>query len=127
MILASLARNLRAGARLALFLRLRPFDFRVSAVDFAALVAFNCALWIVVAGARGGFAGEFDASALLIYLASVTLVLLAAMLVALAYRARERLLLVAVALVAADPVFELASLALPFLVGVAGSEPVLIV
>jgi hypothetical protein len=127
MILASLARNLRAGARLAFFVRLRAFDFRVSAVDFAALVAFNCALWIVVAGARGGFAGEFDTSALLVYLASVSLVLLAALLVALAYRAPERLPLVAVALVAADPVFELASLALPFLVGLTGSEPVLFV
>jgi Peptidase C13 family len=127
MILASLARNLRAGAKLALFLRLRPFDFRVSAGNFAALVAFNCLLWIVVAGARAGFAGEFDASALLVYLASVTLVLLAALLVTLAYRAPERLPLVAVSLVAADPVFELASLALPFLVAVTRSEPVLFV
>jgi hypothetical protein len=44
MILAALAKNLRAGARLALFLPLRAFDFRVSAPDYAVLVAFNCLL-----------------------------------------------------------------------------------
>ena len=73
MILASLARNLLAGVRLALFLPVRAFDFRASAPDYAALVAFDCVLWVVVAGARAGFAGEFDPSALLFYLATVPL------------------------------------------------------
>ena len=45
MIGVSLARNLLAGARLALFLRVRPFDFRASAADFAALVVFNWLFW----------------------------------------------------------------------------------
>ena len=36
--LAALYRNLVAGARLALFLPLRTFDFRVSPLDFCLLV-----------------------------------------------------------------------------------------
>ena len=108
-----LLRNLAAGARLALFLPLRASDFRVSAHQFALLVLFNFALWVGAAALRAGFEGEFDSSAIIVYLASITLVLATALLVALAYRAPERLLLVAVALTASDPVFELAGLALP--------------
>jgi hypothetical protein len=120
MIGASLGRNLRAGARLAFFLPLRAFDFRVSALDFAVLLAFNCLLWIVVAGVRIGFQGQLDPSALVIYLGTVPLVLAAALAVAYAYGAPERLLSVAIALVSADAVFELAGLALPFLAAVLG-------
>lgn len=122
MIAASLARNLRAGARLAFFLPLRPFDFRVSPVDYAVLVAFNCLLWIVIGGVRVGFDGEFDSSALLVYLATVPLVLAVALIVALVYGGSERLLVVAVALSAPEPVFQLASLALPSLAAAAGTE-----
>jgi hypothetical protein len=120
MILAALAKNLRAGARLALFLPLRAFDFRVSAPDYAVLFAFNCLLWMAVAAVRTGFEGEFDSSALLVYLATVPLVLATAMLVALAFGMPERLLLVAVALIAADPVFELAGVALPYIGALTG-------
>ena len=49
MIAAALGRNLLAGARLAFFLRVRAFDFRVSAVDYAVLLAFNAVLWILAA------------------------------------------------------------------------------
>ena len=125
MIGASLARNLLAGIRLAFFLRLRAFDFRVSAVDYAALVAFNCVLWILVAGLRVGFAGEIDYSALVVYFATVPLVLAAALLVALVYGAQQRLLAVAVALTASDPVFELAGLALPYLAAALGARGVI--
>lgn len=122
MIAASLARNLLAGVRLALFLRLRPFDFRVSAPDYALLIAFNCVLWVIVAGARIGFAGELDPAALLLYLATVPLVLATAMLVAFLYGAPERLLLLAIALSAPDALFQLASLALPFLAAAIGRD-----
>src|SRR6185436_7384266 len=115
MIAASLGRNLLAGVRLAFFLPLRAFDFRVSAVDYAALVAFNFMLWILAAGLRVGFTGEIDYSALLVYLATVPLVLAAALLVALLYGAQQRLLAVAIALTASDPVFELAGLVLSYL------------
>src|SRR6185437_6147553 len=52
----------------------------------------NAVLWILAAGLRVGFAGEIDYSALLVYLATVPLVLAASLLVALVYGAQERLL-----------------------------------
>ena len=126
MIGVSLVRNLLAGFRLAFFLPLRAFDFRVSAADYAALVVFNCALWILLAGLRVGFEGEIDYSALLVYLATVPLVLAAALLVALVYGAPQRLLAVAVALTASDAVFELAGLALPYLAAPLGGAGTLV-
>jgi peptidase C13-like protein len=120
MIGAALLKNLRAGVRLAFFLPLRAFDFRASAPDYAALVLFNCLLWVVVAGVRVGFDGEFDSSALLLYLATVPLVLATALLVAFAFGMPERLLLLAIALVAADPVFELVGMAIPYVAALTG-------
>jgi Peptidase C13 family len=122
MIGASLLLNLRAGVRLAFFLPLRAFDFRVSALDYAVLVAFNCLLWIVVAGVRVGFQGELDPSAVLLYVAAVPVVLVTAMLVALAYGMPGRLLLVATALIAADAVFELAGLVVPYIAALTGAD-----
>ena len=113
MILRSLLRNLLAGARLALFLPLRAEDYRVSPPDYAALLVFNFTLWVATAAARSGFVGEFDTSAIPIYLAGVTLVLTSALLVAAAFGAYERLLAVAVALSASDALFELVGLAMP--------------
>ena len=117
---AALARNLLAGARLALFLSVRPFDFRVSAPDFALLVTFNALVWIVVSGARVRFEGELDTWALLVYLAAVPLALAAAMVVAAAYRAPQRLLAVAIALTAPEALFQVSTLALPVLFPVMG-------
>ena len=112
--------NLAAGARLALFLPVRPHAFRVSALQFALLVAFNIALWIGAAAARSGFAGEFDPGAVAAYLSGVPLLLLTALLLALIYRAPARLLSFAVAFTSADPVFELAVFGLPALAGATG-------
>lgn len=108
-----LARNVAAGARMALFLPVRPHDFRVSPVDYAVLLAANFSLWVLAAALRNGVEGEFDAIAIPVYLSSVALVLAAALLLSLIYRAPERLLLFALALSAGDAVFELAGLALP--------------
>ena len=122
--MTNLWRNLRAGARLAFFLRVTAEDFRAAPTDYAVLLGFNCLLWVAVAGLRVGFDGEFDPSALLLYFATVPLVLGTALLVALAFGTPDRLLLVALALVSADPVFELAGLALPYiatLIGVGAS------
>jgi hypothetical protein len=116
----ALVRNLAAGARLALFLRVRAYHYRVSAADLALLLAFNFAFMVAASAARAGFAGSFNPSVTPIYLASVALVLAAAMLVSLAYREPARLLLLAVALCASDPVFELAAIALPFLIAATG-------
>jgi hypothetical protein len=118
----ALYRNLVAGARLALFMRVRPFDYRVSPADYAWLLAFNFAMWVGAAAIQAGLEGDFDSAALPIYLASVPLVLGTAMLVALVFGARERLLLVATALTASDPVFEIAALVLPPVVALTG-EP----
>ena len=117
----ALYRNLVAGAALALFMRVRPFDYRVSPVDYAWLLAFNFALWVGAAAIRAGLEGEFDPAALPIYLASIPLVLATAMLVVAAFGARERLLLVATALTASDPVFEIAGLALPWVAALTGA------
>ena len=124
MIGVSLARNLLAGARLALFLRVRPFDFDPAADFAAALVVFNWLFWALVSGARIGFAGGLDPYGLLVYLATVPLVLATAMLVAFAYGAPERLLPLAIALSASDPLFQLAGLALPYLIVAVGRDRV---
>ena len=112
MIFRSLGVNLVIGARLALFLPVRPHDYRAVAADYALLVAFNFVLWVAVAWVRVGFVGEFDPTAIPIYLGAVPLVLLAAWATAAAAGAPERLLLVATALTASDAVFEVIGLAL---------------
>jgi hypothetical protein len=120
MILFSLLKNLRAGLRLAFFLPLRAFDYRVSAIDYAALLLFNGAVWVAAAAVRTGFQGEFESSAVLVYIASVPLVLATATLVAHAFGMSERLLLIATALTASDPVFEAVGVALPYIAALTG-------
>jgi len=123
----SLLRNLVAGVRLALFLPVRDSDFRASATQYALLVVFSFAFWVGAAAAGAGFEGEFDSSALVVYLAAVTLVLATALVIALVYGTPERLLLIAVALTASDPLFELASLALPALGDLTGQTGIVYV
>jgi Peptidase C13 family len=109
----ALGRNIVAGTRLALFLRLRPFDYRVSALHFAVLMAFNFAVWIALAAVRLGFDRQFDPAALPSFFSDVALTLAASLFAALAYREPGRLLVIATALSASDLVFELAALVLP--------------
>lgn len=120
MILASLRRNLVAGARLALFLPVRAFDYRVSAADYAALVVFNFALWVLAAGARAGFAGDLDPTAMMVYLATIPLVLATGLLVGAVYGTPHKLLPLAVALTASDPMYELAALVIPYASALSG-------
>src|SRR5262245_28347451 len=108
--LASLLRNVAAGARLALFLPVRAQHFRASALDFALITVLSFALWVAAAAARYGFEGEFDPLSIPAYMSGVLLVLAAALLVALVYGEREQLLLVAVALTASQPVFHVAAM-----------------
>ena len=119
-----LLQNLLAGAKLALFLPVQASEFRASAPQYALLAIFSFAVWVGAAAARAGFEGDFDSSALIVYLATVTLVLATALLVALVYGAPDRLLLIAVALTASDPLFELASLALPVLGAATGQTAI---
>jgi len=118
--LQALYRNLVAGARLALFMPVRAFDYRAAPVDYALLLAFNVLVWLAAAAIRTGAAGEFDGAAIAIYLGSVPLVLATALIVSIIYGERERLLLIATALTASDPVFELVALVLPPLAEIAG-------
>jgi hypothetical protein len=117
---SSLFRNVAAGMRLALFLPVRGFDFRASPLDYALLVALDFALWVLAAAWRTGFGGEFDPAAVPIYLVSVPLVLATALAVSHAYRAPERLMLIAVALIASDPLFELVGMLLPYIAALSG-------
>ena len=123
----ALARNLAAGVRLALFLRLRRFDYHAAPGHFAALFAFNVAVWLSAAAARAGFSGEFDPDAVLLNLAVVPLVLGAAFAVAALYGRREIAPVLAVALISADALFEGVGLALvmlpiePAIVGLLGA------
>jgi hypothetical protein len=111
-LLAGLARNLLAGIRLALWLPVRRLDFRASPGDFAALFAFNFALWLAAAALREGRVSEPDPLALTTYFASVPLLLGGALAIARLYRAPQLLLPLAVALASSDAAFELAGLAL---------------
>ena len=118
--LQALVRNLAAGARLALFMRVQPDDYRATPVDYSLLLAFNFIVWLAAAALRTGAVGEFDDAAVAIYLASVPLVLFTALIVAFIYGARERLLLIAIALTASDPLFEIVALVLPVAAAFAG-------
>jgi hypothetical protein len=115
-----LGRNLAAGARLALFLPVASHSFRASAPQYALLVAFNMACWVLAAALNAGFAGELDSGAFPVYLAAVVLVLGMALLAAAAYGQVERVLLFATALTASDVIFELAGLALPAIAAAVG-------
>jgi hypothetical protein len=118
--LVALYRNLVAGTRLALFLPVRPYDYRAAPLDYALLIAFNFVVWIAAAAIRTGMAGEFDSVAVPIYLGGIPLVLATAALVAWIYGDTSRLLLIATALTASDAVFELIALVLPPLAVLAG-------
>src|SRR5262245_54691074 len=115
--LAVLARGLRcnilAGARLAVFLPVRPFDFRVSPADFAVLVAFVAAVAFAVSFARGGGSpGYLNVGAVSLLLAEIPLVLAACVLVAAILGRRELVLGLGTALFALDPAFAVASVVL---------------
>jgi hypothetical protein len=104
----------------------RAFDYRVSALDYVLLVLFDFVAWVAVAAVLAGFEGDFNLSAIPIYLASVSLVLGAALLVALAYGAAEKLLSVAVALSASEPWFELVVLVVPTVSAASGHGEVVL-
>ena len=118
--LQSLYRNVVAGTRLALFMPVRPYDYRAAPLDFTLLVAFNFLVWVAAAAIRTGVSGDFDETAIPIYLGSIPFVLVTAMLVAWIYDDGERLLLIATALTASDAVFELIALVVPPLAAQAG-------
>src|SRR5207247_10698227 len=65
--LLSLYRNVVAGTRLALFMPVRPYDYRAAPLDFTLLVAFNFLVWVAAAAIRTGVTGDCAAPAIPIY------------------------------------------------------------
>jgi hypothetical protein len=108
----ALLRNLRGGARLALFLRVSREDFAVEPAHFALLAGFNLIVWLAAAYVRAGFAGSLNPFALTGYLAALPLVMLTGLVVAALYRRREQALLLMVALISADWLFEIVNFAI---------------
>lgn len=107
-LLSSLARNVAAGFRLGLFLPVTPAQFRIGAVPFVALVFFNALVWIAGGAARHGFQGHFNAGAVPMMLASISLLLLACLIVSRLLRDEGLLAAFAVLLVSTDLLFEIA-------------------
>ena len=63
-MLRRLKQNVVAGIRLALFLKVRVLDFRISPEDYTALFVFNLLVWLVVGMLRFGFSGALNPAAL---------------------------------------------------------------
>ncbi len=122
LLLQGLGRNLRAGLRLAVFVPVSRYDFRVSPGDFALLWTFNLLALLAGGMLRGGFPGYVDFGALPLALAEIPLVLLASGIIAYWYRARELLLALALLLIAPAALFELASSAIVLASRFAGTD-----
>lgn len=121
-LLQGLKRNVLSGVRLALFLRVSRYDFRVSPGDFALLWAFNLLAWLAGGMLRGGFPGAIDYGALPLALAEIPLLLLASLAIASLYRRRELLLALALLLLAPEVLFELVSSAIVIALGFAEAD-----
>ena len=121
LLLQGLVRNLHAGLRLALFMPVSRYDFRVAPGDFASLWLFNLLAWLAGGMLRGGFPGYIDYGALPVALAEVPLVLLASAIIAAWYGRRELLLALSLLLISPAVLFELASSAIVMLLHLAGS------
>ncbi len=121
MLLRGLKHNLKAGLRLAAFLRVSRYDFRVSPGDFVLLWAFNLLAWLAGGMLRGGFPGYVDFDALPAALAEIPLVLLAGVIIASLYRRRDLLLALALFLISPGALFELVSSAIAIALRFAGA------
>ncbi len=104
--LRDLKQNVNSGIRLALFLRVRALDFRVSPEDYVVLFVFNLLVWLAAGMLRIGFPGAFNAAALTVPMLQVPLTLLVCLLIAHLYNRRELMLAFALVLIASDAVFE---------------------
>jgi len=111
MLWDDLRHNLLAGTRLALFLPVRALDFRISIGQYVALVSVGLAFWLFAGMLRAGFPGTVDFGALTAGLAEIPLVLGACLLAARVFREAQLAVAFAVLLVATDPVFEVAGVA----------------
>jgi hypothetical protein len=116
-LLAAGARaNVVAGTRLALFLKVHPLDFRISAGHYAVLVLISLLFWAAGGIVREGIPEGVDVQSLSVALAQVPLLLLACVLAAHLFGRPALALAFAVLLTAGDPLFEAVGTALRFLV-----------
>src|SRR5689334_24428226 len=98
--------------RLAAFLGVSRYDFRVSPGNFVVLCAFNLLAWLGAGMLRVGFPGHVDFEALPSALAEILLLLLASSIIASLHRRRELLLALALLLIAPGALFEFVSAAI---------------
>jgi len=103
MLWGDLRQNLLAGTRLALFVPVRPLDFRISAAQCAALILVTFALWLAIGVLRQGFPGDVDLGALTAALAGIPILLGACILAARLFGDARLAPAFAVVLVASDP------------------------
>jgi hypothetical protein len=108
----ALRTNLLAGTRLALFLPVRAADFRVSAGNYAMVVLFSFAMWLLGGIVRGGWPGAVNVPAFVAGLGQLPLVLLACLLAAVLVGDAALALAFAVLITSTDPVFEVVSMLL---------------
>jgi hypothetical protein len=121
-LLHGLASNLLAGARLAVFARVRALDFRFSGGQVVGLALACLALWLVLGVVRQGFPGAVHFGALTTALAGIAL-LLGACLAASRVLGEARLATaLAVVLLACVPLFQLAGTAIDVLSDFEGFE-----
>jgi hypothetical protein len=107
-LLSSLNRNVVAGFRLGLFMRVSRDDFAVGPGHFALLAAFNTLVWIAGSAMRQDFQGSFNAGALPVMLAGITVLLLACLIASRLLRDETALVALAVLLLSTDLLFEVA-------------------
>ncbi len=123
MLLRGLSRNVVAGTRLALLLRVSPLDYRISPTDFAALFALDALAALAGSFLRGGPPGHLNVEAVPMLLAQVPIVLLVCLIMAAMIGRRELALGLATALFASDPFFELVTTVLGFGLGWLSPKP----
>lgn len=104
--LATLARNLAAGLRLALFRPLSSTAFRVTLGALLGLVAFDLVLDIALDGWRVGQGATFNLGAAQHHALAVSILLLASAVLALAFRQPHLTLALAVAILASEPLLK---------------------
>ncbi len=113
-LLGSLAKNVAAGTRLALFLPVSRLDFRISAANYATLVVAGLLFWIAGGMLRVGFPGQLDLAALTAALAQIPLLLAGCLLVAAIFGRSSLLAPLAVLFTSTDVLFEVAGSAVYF-------------
>jgi hypothetical protein len=115
-----LSRNLLAGARLALFLPVRPLDFRISAAQCVALVTACLALWFALGVLQEGIPGELDFDALTAALAGIPILLGVCLVAARVFREARLAPAFAVVLLASAPTFLIVDYAVALAATLAG-------